>query len=195
MGLEKLDRENYETFLAALRKAKFKLELRTTEGMVRLLHSKLLVNLVNPINALSGKPVAITLEDRNLRRIWAASITEALSVYAKAGIKPVKVKINPKILPFLLRLPTPLWVCLQKILSKVDREAKSSMLQDMEKGKLTEVDFLNGEIVDLASSVGTEAPLNNKILELVHEVEQERLGKTDAYLGLSSADICSRLGV
>ena len=161
--------------------------------MVRLLHSKLLINLVNPINALSGKPVAITLEDRSMRRLWAASITEALGVYAKAGIRPVKVKTNPKILPLLLTLPTPIFQCIQKLLTKVDREAKSSMLQDMEKGKPTEVDFLNGEIVELATSVGTTAPLNAKIQELVHEIEQERAGKSDEYTGLTSAEIYKRL--
>ena len=54
---------------------------------------------------------------------------------------------------------------------KVDPEARSSMWEDLQRGRPTEVDWLNGEIVDLARKVGVDAPLNARIVALVHEAE------------------------
>ena len=158
------------------------------------LYSKVLVNLINPINALSGTPVYLTLEDSKFRKLWAMCMEEGLAVYQKAGITPAKIKINPYLFPRLLRLPTPIWVCLQKLLSKVDKEAKSSMLQDMEKGKLTEIEAINGEIVKLAEEFELDAPINRKVIQLIHEVEQERQ-KMEEYDGYSSKVVYQRLGM
>ena len=46
------------------------------------------------------------------------------------------------------------------------------MYWDLERQRLTEVDFLNGEILELAESAGMDAPCNRRITELVHEAEQ-----------------------
>ncbi|MNC99333.1 2-dehydropantoate 2-reductase [compost metagenome] len=45
------------------------------------------------------------------------------------------------------------------------------MWQDLDKRRLTEVDFLNGEITRLAKDHGALAPINERIVTLVHEVE------------------------
>ena len=46
------------------------------------------------------------------------------------------------------------------------------MWADLAMGRATEVDHLNGEIVRLAESCGAVAPLNKRVVELVHEVER-----------------------
>ncbi len=50
------------------------------------------------------------------------------------------------------------------------------MWEDIERGRKTEVDYLNGEIVRLADSVGAKAPINRRVVELVHEVEARGAG-------------------
>ena len=45
-------------------------------------------------------------------------------------------------------------------------------LQDIEKKRLTEVDFLNGYIVKKGKEVGVKTPLNERLVELVHEIEK-----------------------
>ena len=50
------------------------------------------------------------------------------------------------------------------------------MWDDLTRGRLTEVDFLNGEIVRLAGSCGAKAPLNAQIVRLVHKAEQDARG-------------------
>jgi 2-dehydropantoate 2-reductase len=50
------------------------------------------------------------------------------------------------------------------------------MWQDLATGRPTEVDDLNGEIVRVARSAGIEAPLNRRIVEVVHRYEQRGQG-------------------
>jgi 2-dehydropantoate 2-reductase len=65
---------------------------------------------------------------------------------------------------------------------------KASMLQDVERGALTEVDVINGAVVDRAAANGLPAPLNARVVELVHQFERgERAPSTDLYEGLAAA--------
>ena len=54
------------------------------------------------------------------------------------------------------------------------RDAKASMLQDLEKGKLTEVDLINGYICSEGRKHGIDTPANDMIVEVVHGIEQGR---------------------
>ena len=62
---------------------------------------------------------------------------------------------------------------------KVDPEARSSMWQDLSRGRLTEVDYLNGEFVRLAEKLGMDAPFNRRIVGLVHAAENQGPGSPD----------------
>ncbi len=47
-----------------------------------------------------------------------------------------------------------------------------SLLQDLQRRKKTEVDYVNGEVVRLAESLGTTAPVNAEVVRAVHELEE-----------------------
>ncbi len=47
-----------------------------------------------------------------------------------------------------------------------------STLQSLRRSRPTEIDYLNGEVVDLGYKAGVPTPLNAKIVELVQQVEQ-----------------------
>jgi 2-dehydropantoate 2-reductase len=49
---------------------------------------------------------------------------------------------------------------------------KASMSQDLERGSPTEVDVINGAVVAQAAALGRTAPLNQRVVELVHECER-----------------------
>ena len=49
---------------------------------------------------------------------------------------------------------------------------KASMLQDLEKGAKTEVDVINGGVVDRGREYGVESPMNERVVELMHEMER-----------------------
>ena len=129
---------------------------------------KLLLNLNNPVNALSGLPLRAQLLQRGYRRVTAALIGEALAALHSAGISPAKVApIPPRYLPALLRLPTPLFRLLAARMLRIDEKARSSMADDLALGRLTEIEALCGEVLRLAAAHGTSAPVNSAISTLV----------------------------
>ena len=76
----------------------------------------------------------------------------------------------------ILKLPTPIVRLVLRAQLVVDPESRASMYQDLERRRKTEVDVLNGEIVRLAGAYGVEAPLNRRIVALVHEAEEAAKG-------------------
>jgi 2-dehydropantoate 2-reductase len=106
------------------------------------------------------------------RRIVAAIVNEAIAVMRAAKIRPAALRGIPvRLFPFLLALPTPLVKLVARAQLRIDPDARSSMWEDLTRGRRTEVDELNGEIVRIAQAHGRDAPLNRRIVELVHEVE------------------------
>ena len=50
---------------------------------------------------------------------------------------------------------------------------KASMLQDLERGAKTEVDVINGGVVEKGREYGVQTPLNERVVELVHAMERD----------------------
>jgi 2-dehydropantoate 2-reductase len=129
---------------------------------------KLLLNLNNAVNALSGLPLRAQLLDRDLRRCMATLIDEALAALAAARIAPARLTpLPPRWLPTVLRLPTPVFRTLAARMLRIDDQARTSMALDLAAGRPTEVDLLNGEVVRLAARHGTAAQANHRITDLV----------------------------
>ncbi len=146
------------------------LELR--DDMTSVAWGKLLLNLNNALNALSGHTLYEELSDRGYRRVLSACIREALIVLAAANINPAKVSaFPPKWLPHFVGSPNFIFNTIGLKLQKIDKHARSSMADDFEAGRATEIDFLNGEVVRIAQAQGLDAPINAKIVELVKAAE------------------------
>ncbi|MFA5122221.1 2-dehydropantoate 2-reductase [Zavarzinia sp.] len=159
-------------WLALFQAAGLPLSLRS--DMAAVLWAKLLINLNNAINALAGVPLAEQLAARDYRRCFALCQSEALRLLARAGIEPAQLgPLPPKRMPFLLSLPNFLFRSLSKRggTPKIDRHARSSMAEDLAAGRKTEVDYINGAIVDLAASLGAKAPVNARVIELIRAAE------------------------
>lgn len=139
--------------------------------------TKLVVNLNNAISALSGAPTQQLLLTPGYRKILGAVAREALAVLRAARIKPARLRGVPLgVMPVVMGLPTPIVKLVTRAQMKVDAEARSSMWEDLTRGRPTEVDYLNGEIVRLANASGIAAPINTKIVSLVHDAEKKGPG-------------------
>jgi 2-dehydropantoate 2-reductase len=137
-------------------------------NMLPVQWGKLLLNLNNPVNALSGLPLRQQLMDRGYRRCLAALMDEALEALAWAHIKPAQLSaVPPRRLPAILRLPDPLFKVVAARMLRIDDKARSSMADDLALGRRTEINELCGEVVRLARSNGARAPLNAKMVELI----------------------------
>ena len=169
------------TQLADFRRAGLTLQLHADLRAVQW--GKLLLNLNNPVNALSGLPLRAQLMDRGYRLCLAALQTEALGVLRAAGIQPAQVgALPPQRIPPLLRLPTPLFRLIAARMLRIDPQARSSMADDLAQGRTTEIDALCGEIVRLARAQGRGAPLNQRMLGLVNDWPKRRQPYTPAEL-------------
>lgn len=146
--------------------------LKLMDDMVAVSWGKLLLNLNNAVNALSGETLLKELSNRDYRRVVAASMREALATLEAAGIEPAKVAaFPPKFLPKFIGAPNFLFNTIGLRMQKVDAHARSSMADDFAAGRPTEIDFLNGEVVRLAEEKGLDAPINSRIVELVKAAE------------------------
>lgn len=134
--------------------------------------SKLLLNLNNSINALSGLTLVEELAQRDFRRCLAAAQAETLNLLEVAGIPLAQLtRVKPQKLPMLLRLPDFLFKRLAKQMVAIDPLARSSTWEDLEAGRPTEVDYINGEVVALAASLGRRAPVNARLVNLIKMAE------------------------
>ena len=138
---------------------------------------KLLMNLNNALVALSDLPLATELADRRWRRLLAAQIAEALVAMRGSGIVPAKVTaVQPALLPHVLRLPDWLFLRLAKRMLAIDPEARSSMWEDLQRHRRTEIDDLQGAIVRLARNAGSKVPITERIIALVRAAEAANAG-------------------
>ncbi len=129
---------------------------------------KLLLNLNNPVNALSDLPLLEQLRDRDFRFVLACLQAEALQVLRLAGIRPAKVaNAPPRLLPHILRLPNGLFGLVAAKMLRMDASARSSMWEDIQRGRTTEIDDLCGAVVRLALANGTTAPRNAAMCQLI----------------------------
>lgn len=135
--------------------------------------SKLLLNLNNPINALSGLPLKEELSQRAYRRCLALLQREALMAIRAAGIPLLRLTaVPPAWLPRLLVLPDGVFRRLAQPMLAMDPLARSSMWEDLQRGRRTEIDWLNGEVIRLADQQGTPAEANRRLVALVKAAEQ-----------------------
>jgi 2-dehydropantoate 2-reductase len=145
--------------------------LRIEADMTAIAWGKLLINLNNAVNALSGRTLLEELKERDYRRVLAASIVEALDMLSLAKIEPAKIgPVPPRLLPHVIAAPDFVFRQFLKI-QKIDAKARSSMYDDLKAGRRTEIDHLNGEVVKLATRLRRRAPVNQAIVALVRQAE------------------------
>lgn len=148
------------------------LPLELHADMLSVQWAKLLLNLNNPVNALSNRPLKEQLSQRAYRRCVALAQREALALLDAAGIKPAKLTpLPPHWIPFMLSLPDAVFRRAANKMLEIDPLARSSMWEDLQAGRTTEVDWINGEVLRLAERLGRKAPLNAKLMALIRQAE------------------------
>lgn len=148
------------------------LPLAFTDEMTSLQWAKLQLNLVNSVNALANIPVKSMLEQRQYRLVIAEMMRELLSVTDAMGLSLPKVTSIPAHwIPRVLSLPDFLFKRVANKMLAIDPTVRLSMWWDLEQGRKTEVDYLNGIVVETAKQFSIECKVNQSVIERVKLVE------------------------
>lgn len=139
--------------------------------------TKLVVNCVNALPAVTGLPVQLVAKDRALLTIMTESMRETVAVgraqYVRFGsIGPV----TKTAILFLRFAPLRLALRVPRAIVKGmgERPNPGSTLQSIRRQRPTEIDRLNGETVRLGQELDVPTPVNHALVELVHRVEKNR---------------------
>ncbi|WP_374945405.1 ketopantoate reductase family protein [Agreia sp.] len=136
--------------------------------------SKLIVNQVNAMPAITGLSAQETLRHPMLGRIVASSMREAVRIGFASGVHFASLQgLNQQLLRGFSIAPIAIGRALPRVMAAQmgDTPNSGSTLQSITRGQPTEIDFLNGAVVRAAREVGLAAPINAALTELVHRVE------------------------
>lgn len=136
---------------------------------------KIFVNANNCLPAIIGKSMQEVFSDVAISRISIAIWKEGFRIIDAIGIKLVSLPGFPaENITKLTSLPIELAAqAFSQRMSSLSKEPLyGSILQSIMRGKLSEIDYINGEFVRLAQENNLDAPLNKVLVEMVHEVEK-----------------------
>ena len=140
--------------------------------------SKLLINAAfSGMSAVLGCTFGEAAGDKASRKIVQALIKECIDVCQKGGIRiePVQGKDIVKLLNYTNPLKKAFSFIIIPIAIRKHARLKASMLQDLEKDKLTEVDAINGAVSAYGKKVGTPTPMNDCVVDVIHRIEKGEL--------------------
>ncbi len=140
--------------------------------------SKLLINSAfSGMSAVLGCTFGEAANNRKSRRIVQSLIKECIDVCAAGGIRiePIQGKDVVKLLDYSNPLKKAVSFLIIPIAIRKHALLKASMLQDLEKGKKTEVDAINGSVSAYGRKIGFPTPMNDKVVEIIHKIEEGKL--------------------
>jgi 2-dehydropantoate 2-reductase len=151
---------------------------RVTDNIMGHLYSKLIINsCITSLEAICGFYLCKMLSIKKIRKIFIKIIREAVAVADKILIKPEifggrldfhKFIRGDNIFADIKRH------LLIRIIGFKYRKLKSSSLQSLKRGKLTEVDYFNWYIMKNGSESGVPVPVNKLITDMIHEIEVKK---------------------
>ena len=145
------------------------------ENFIGTRWSKLLINSAfSGMSAVCGCTFGEAAGNKASRRVVQAIVKEVIDVCAKGGIKIERIqgKDVVKLLDYHNPVKKALSFFIIPIAIKKHALLKASMLQDLEKGKLCEVDAINGVVCNFGRKVGVPTPCNDKVVEILHKCEK-----------------------
>jgi 2-dehydropantoate 2-reductase len=137
--------------------------------------TKLIINEVNAMPAITGLSVQQTVAEPGLRRVITAAMREAVRLALATGIRFGSLQgLNHGMLRAFAVAPLSIGQLLPRLMARRMGATPNlgSTLQSVRRGQRTEIDYLSGAVVSVAAAAAREAPVNAALVSLVHEVEE-----------------------
>ena len=155
---------------------------------------KLFINANNCLPAIVGKSIQETFCHIPLCKISVRIWQEGLDLVTKANIALSSLPTFPvERLSHLVSMPldeaAKIFSTIMLNLSK--EPLYGSILQSIKRKRPSEIDYINGEFVNLAASIGEKAPLNERLVQMVHGVEKNGRFLSEAELISQTQELMS----
>ncbi|MFX0171902.1 MAG: ketopantoate reductase family protein [Candidatus Hodarchaeota archaeon] len=155
---------------------KFSQPVTITDNIFGILFNKLGVNAaINGVGAITGLTLGQMADNSQIRYIFMGITTEMITVANELGIQINKIgEFHPQAI-VLTGSDSPVDLekkhkIIQAIFGPY-KDVKASTLQSLERGKVSEIDYLNGYIVRKGKELGIPTPINSAITKIVKEIE------------------------
>lgn len=168
---------------------------RISNNIMGELYAKLIVNAcINSLGVIGGVRLGRLLADKRMRTVFIAIMREAMAVAAAMQINVEPAGGGKLDYDAFLKSRGPLADLKRHLTIRMIgfkyRKIKSSSLQSIERGRRTEIDFLNGYICDRGKAHGVPTPVNDAVRAMVLEIEagqrQMTLDNVNALLSVIS---------
>ncbi len=162
------------------------LPVRITGNIMGHLYSKLIINAcITSLGAITGLLLGQMMRIKKARRLFIEIIREAIELSDALQIKVEDYGNRLNYYEFISGRNSYFEVKRHITLILMGlkyRRLKSSSLQSLQRGKLTEIDYLNGYISANGREYGIPTPINEAIVNMIHEIEDGKRQITPANL-------------
>ena len=158
-------------------------ETEVTDRIQDAIHSKLVLNLTNSLTTLLGLGVRPIPNRELFQRLLSNLLWEGITTMKAAGYRESKLGGMPSWTLLWLSAKLPRMITKKLFEKNVKKMVLSSMAQDVivRKSKDTELDSINGYVLELADRHGLRAPYNRAIYELsIREFAKDDFQPLDA---------------
>lgn len=137
------------------------------------LYSKLIVNLQNAVSSLTNQTTRRSIYNKYSREIIVETMKEGLNILKKSNIKIKRLSdIDPVVMIKRLEKYNSIFLLIGSCFTGLKKNARNSMWQSLNRKKTTEIDYINGVIVNIAKNNNLNAPINKKLIELIKKKEK-----------------------
>ncbi len=128
----------------------------TSPDMIRLLWWKFMINVgINQASAVLRAPFAVFQTSREARDLMESAMREVVMLSEKAGVNLSEEDIEK----------------FYEVLHSISPQGKTSMLQDVEAGRKTEVEMFAGKVIELGRKLAVPTPINQKLFDAIRKME------------------------
>jgi 2-dehydropantoate 2-reductase len=143
------------------------IDVKLTPNLRGAIWSKLALNCsVTTLGAIAGTTMRDYIQWPCSRALFDRTYDEAIAVALASGARPERMAVEP--------IPVDRTAWLAQVLDYYGN-VKPSMLQDFERGRTTEVDFINGYVESVGAEHGVATPVNSAIVRTVHAITRGEL--------------------
>ncbi len=129
----------------------------TPEDMIRILWWKFMINVgINQASAVLGAPYSVFQNSQEARELMESAMREVITIAKAEGIHLFEQDIEN-------------W---NSFLATLSPQGKTSMLQDVEAKRKTEVEMFAGKVIELGKKHGIPTPINQTLYRLIKVIEQ-----------------------